>query len=450
MKLKLLFIIILVTFAVSAFAQFTYKNESHVKRCTDYKNQLMVANKCSKDDFRKIDSISFVRDFNGAYDICARARKINIDEKFLEELNILQNVSLIRILVENGVITSISQIPEKSLNLLDITIEEKELAKNKKLPDELNADYYIAKNHPDYFKIQLVLNDTNDYIASYVKIDGNHLVDINGNIAIENIPQENLKYLKKIKNSDNSRLEIIEESIFHASRNMTTYERKIALMNRIATYALVEKYPLNAEIFAIDYIKKYGYDQLTSLMVSYFIEKKAPAKAINILDFIVNNTPDLPKGYMNDLDYLKALALAAGGDVENACSIMNKLTETQEDKSNSFGKELQIYYISGKEEQYKNRIELIKNELIIISKERTPVQKFNEPIMPREEAEVTRVRVVPKEKDENGNTIPSSFPGFDPETYFKKESENFVKDFYAFDITVAYMKEYVRNMWYRF
>jgi len=407
MKLKLLFIAILIAFAVSAFAQFTFKKENHVKLYTDYKNQLMVTNKYSEDDFRKIDNISLIGDFNGAYDICARARKINIDEKFLKELNVLQNVSLIRILVENGVIISINQIPEKSFNIFDI---EKEM-----------------ENQKDY-----------EERFRYVE----------ATLGKENLTQEARQTALDIKN--------------YMAYEKSPFQNEQAFLARIATYALVEKYPLNAEMLAVDYIKKFGYDQLTEIMVSYFIEKKTPIKALNLIDFIKNNPAYISMDRVEEIDTLAAFALAASGDVETACEIRDNLAEMDIDKKDLLVDRLQFYYLSGKEAEYAEEIETIKNELIIISKER--VGKDNQKIDSLEDVLVkdntlrasiisyennvingevtTKFYVYKIAKDENGNVDQSALPTFDPEYYTKKKNGQFVFDYYHHNITVAYLVLY--------
>ena len=137
MKIRFLLTLILISFInVSAFAGFKgIAGEKLTEKLNKDKIRLLQNVKFTEEDLKTVYDISWFGDSNTAYDICSRIRKLSVDEIFLEKVKFYQNITLIRILVENGSITSINQLPSKSMGFFDqnSTVETR--------------DFYSEDNH---------------------------------------------------------------------------------------------------------------------------------------------------------------------------------------------------------------------------------------------------------------------------------------------------------------
>ena len=219
MKIKFLLIIILIFLMnVSVFAGFKgISGEKLTEKLGKDKIRLLQEVKFTEEDLKTVYDISWFGDSNTAYDICSRIRKVSVDEVFLEKVKFYQNITLIRILIENGSITSINQLPSKSMGFFDqnSTVEARDL-------------YSI---------------ETTSY----------------------------------------------EEEV--SAEQIT--KRYIRFMDKICTYSLIEKYPLNAEKLFWDYTSKHRFDRfLTENIILFLIDKNEIKRAYYFVSNIFDKYPN--------------------------------------------------------------------------------------------------------------------------------------------------------------
>ena len=121
MKIRFLLVIILVFLTnISVFAGFKgIAGEKLTEKLNKDKIRLLQEVKFTEEDLKTVYDISWFGDSNTAYDICCRMRKVSTDKVFLEKVKFYQNIALIRILIENGSIISINQLPSKSMGFFD-------------------------------------------------------------------------------------------------------------------------------------------------------------------------------------------------------------------------------------------------------------------------------------------------------------------------------------------
>jgi len=334
MKIKIIFFIVFaILLSISTFAQFQGNNNTD-----DIKSKLISATKYSKEDIKSVNELSFNENSLFAYEICGKIRTAIIDEAFLDNLSIYQNTALVRTLVENETITSINQIPFKSLNIFDYN-------------EELAFSHMVqsVKNSPK--KDNLPSSTKKDSIGT---TDNALEYDENGKLKT--------RIIVDIK-------PVTEKDLYHMR---SPYENSLSFFSRIATYALVEKYPLNAERLVYDYINKYGYDQLTYLFILYFIERKEYKKAADIIETIEHKFYEvLRDNDIIELQKAKVMLHIAEEDIKNGEVIINNLYDTasEDDKIYILEFKLQMYYLFGLDKSYSEDTEKIKNELIIAAKD---------------------------------------------------------------------------------
>ena len=352
MTKKAILLLVFIFVPTLCFAQFKgIDNE----RYSELQNKLLTEKIYSKEVFEQIDAFSFGSNPNGAYDICTRIRKFNVESDFLAELNIHQNVALVRVLVENEVIVSISKISEKSFAVYDY---EEELEFQKEKQESIKRINEIL--------IEPVDNEDDSGMSEIIKRGGAMTFqEEDGTTSIIIVPKESIL-------SPEERYQI---EIKKMNELKSPYQKKIGLVARIATYALIDKYPLNAEKFTYDYLNSFGYDQLSDIMVSYFINKNETQKSIKLIDYIISKFGNnLDKRKLEDLFQKKAFACAIIGDLDTGIDIMNELIEAESDLSNSkrFNMFLKskLYLIAGKEKENQDNIKIIENEINILDKER--------------------------------------------------------------------------------
>ena len=205
---------------------------------------------------------------------------------------------------------------------------------------------------------------------------------------------------------------------------------------RIATYALIEKYPLNTETFTYNYINRFGYDQLTNIIIFYFIEKKDYQSALNLIDFINNYFFLTNHSIKLDFDVISAFVYTLSGNVDEAIKILSKLQEEPTMKETALRQELQMLYIAGIDKTDPERFNKIKNELIIAYKSPEPITYFSY------ESNITNGVIESNYKIDEFE--PEIIPNEDIEKNIKPKElppEMHIFD-YKYHIIVAYMRDY--------
>lgn len=395
MKTRIILIIIVCTMFLSASVLAQLKEPASAEEYrTKIINSLENKENIHKIDIHLLNETIFAGESELVYDVCSQVKKYNIDEKYLKNLDVLKNTSLIKTLVKNGTITSIGQIPEKSFNIYD---PEAETVFNKGQEEILKA--------------------SEEHLAKYP-------------LEAQNIQTYN-------------------EHIYTLRSSKSPFQKYQSFLARMVTYELACTYPRNADKFTIDYINKFGYDQLSDVMVSYFIEIKAPDKAINVIDAVISNLEKVNTHANRDnikkYTKLRIFAVAAGGNLDSALEMINKLIDAEEiDRSELYSDKIQLYYLAGRAEENKDKIESIKNELTIISNERKAAAAISlgdkAVIDPSSLDEGYYVKVRPR-KDKNGDIDPASLPSVDPValSQFRLNKKEYISDYEFYSITVAYL-----------
>lgn len=416
MKKNIVLLMLLIFMPVIVVAQFSkVEDTDKTKLYTEHLLGKILSDKTYYEDtISKINEISFNSRPDIAYDICTQARKVNIDEEFLKKLNIIQSVSLIRVLVSNETITSINQIPLKSLNIYDFEEEIEFQQLMQQNIDRLNQRYNESTYDDKKDEVIIVPNEKNPDQTPDVLI-------------VFKSEGESLNY-----DSYQREMILLQNAI-------TPYEKKRSLLSRIATYALVEKYPLNAEKFTYDYINNFGYDQLSDIMVSYFINKGELNKSASLIDFIINNInskPDKSKSEsekernIKTLSALKALVYTKAGNLDIALKLVNDMYEKTDSNQSmeALSKQrslltlkLQLYSVSGKSDEYAEQIKKIENERITLDNENS--NKIDGIL------------------SENGIQLTPSAPL--DEYNFSNKRERLTSDSYFPYITVAYITKWI-------
>ena len=141
---KIILCVVIFTLTSYVFADSLFKDDSSTyntaKTCKEIENSIN-AKEFNENLLKNIDELSFYGYSNLAYDICDKIKSLNIDEDFLKKVKIHQSVAHVRILVENGVIESIHQIPEETMGIFSIA----DTTKNTKIA-EINSEE-LSRNH---------------------------------------------------------------------------------------------------------------------------------------------------------------------------------------------------------------------------------------------------------------------------------------------------------------
>ena len=355
--------------------------------------ELLNTTKYTKKQLEDLDLISFHGHSNLAYDICDRVKSFTTDEEILKFVKVYQSVALTRMLVENGVIESIHQLPVESMGIFNhqaklITHYKIDLPKDEKQKIE-ESIYNVLTDNPKNQEEQEITKEA---------------------LEKEGITLENYKeYIEEIvSEATRSFRNVLPEE--YANEKYTTYEqadftaKEISrehwtILDIIATIALVEKYPLAAEKIFNDYFNKYGTRGLTSTIINYFVNIKDFDTAIRLcetaLEIFENIEPDNTDSFANRVSMsekfyslekysgLMAACYAKAGNIDKAVEIINKLIDDLEnDKENKKSylsrsipnqkieyliNKILFYKYAGVEDKYKKEIDQIKNEIVIIS-----------------------------------------------------------------------------------
>jgi len=293
MKIRFLLVIILVFLtSISVFAGFKgIAGEKLTEKLNKDKIRLLQEVKFTEEDLKTVYDISWFGDSNTAYDICSRIRKVSTDEVFLEKVKFYQDIALIRILVENGVTTSINQLPSKSMGFFDQN------------PGVEIRDFYSDDNH--------------------------EMVPYEANVRLEEIAR-----------------------------------RYIEFMDKICTYSLIEKYPLNAEKLFWDYTSKHRFDRFFAEDIILFLTDKNEIKRAYYL--VANIFDKYPNEY-GVLEMVVSICIKAE-EIDFALKIINDLidnTPSVDEESNFKLQNLlvlkaDIYEASGADEN-KEEIQKLTN-----------------------------------------------------------------------------------------
>jgi len=366
-KVILCFVIFVVTVCVFADSPFRFEPSDYINK--DF----------AREHLDDIDELNFFGYSNLAYDLCDRIKTLNIDEKYLRLIKIHQSVALVRILVENGVIETIHQIPEESIGVfnhkaiyntcynIDLTEETQEKLK-KSLYEYLTGNSNLHKIQLE--KEGITLDNYEDY-------------------AKKLIPErvETIRTMETLPDDTADSVSFLLPEEYKTKKYTITMEPDISpkdlskkhsiLLAQVATISLAEKYPLTTEKLFNDYIAKYGIDSMVKIMVNYFINNKEYEKAVNLCEIAIKLNPDealYSNLYKPDLTALIATAYAKSGQFEKAINTLDALLESNQisdvQKPAYYVNKILLYKFAAKEEEYKEEIENIKNEIIMLYKEK--------------------------------------------------------------------------------
>ena len=393
-RIILCFVMLLLScslFAASAFRE--PAPEWEIEQLSTEVQELLNTTKYTKKQLEALDLISFHGYSNLAYDICNRVKSFTTDEEILKFVKVYQSVALTRILVENGVIESIHQLPVESMGIFNhqaklITHYSVEMPEGEKQEIEKRIYNILTGNPVSLEKLEI----TKEALEK------------------EGVTLENYKeYTKEIlsESSKQFRNALPEE---YANEKYTEYKQADftaeqisqehwTILDDVATIALIEKYPLAAERIFNDYFNKYGTRGMTATIINYFVNIEDFDTAIRLcetaLGVVENIRPDntdslasrvdvLDKLYsLEKYNRLMAACYAKARNIDKALEIINYLIDDLEnDKENKNSylprsipnqkieyliNKVLFYRYAGVEDKYKKEIDQIKNEIVNIS-----------------------------------------------------------------------------------
>ena len=342
--------------------------------------KLLIAKEFNVSDLRTINELSFMGYFDLAYDICDKIKSLTKDEEYLRLVKIHQSAALVRILVANGVIDSIHQIPEESMGVFN--------------HKTTNVTYYFINIPKDIIEeaqkelYKILTTGTEEEKAQFEKMD----------VTLENykdfVVKEGAKGKMDFRNKlpeeyANEEYTTEQKTDFNAAE-LSDNHRKV--LEQVATIALMEKYPMAVDKIFNDYYMKHGIDTVTYIMIDYFINASEYEKAIALCEIAMKEESlftieEKFKRLDTGIDFrtLIAVAYAKSGDLETALKISNELMayiDTNKDdpnhflgygytnrKINCYMNKFLLYKHSGQEDKYKEDMDKLMNEIIILSQE---------------------------------------------------------------------------------
>lgn len=271
-----------------------------------YKTELMSKTKYEESDFFKVNTLSLYGEANAAFDIYSRMRKLSIDEDFIKKAKAYQNMALIRILVDNGTLTSISQLPIVAMEAYsELPVKEKALAAYK--------------------------GDKRDLYSAERDFDPGDYYDKTEVVTVEIDPKE-------------------------------YYQNYVRLLDAVATYALIGKYPNMTQKYVNDYVVKHG---VNVILLEYLIDNGEYDFAINL-----SGKSDSSKHFKT----LTAIAYAKKGDMKKALEISDEISRSigngvPDERVQAWINIIYLYKYSGTLSENKEKILNIENEIIMIARE---------------------------------------------------------------------------------
>jgi len=279
--------------------------------------KLLSATSYTEDDLIPTKGLILYGEEETAFNIFSRMKKFSVDKELLLNINYCQNIALVKILVKNGTLPSIDQLPIISMNAYsELPIKEPAQViykEDKKYITGINVDIYSGifadVTDTDEVKIEEVEVNPKDYYFGYVKF-----------------------------------------------------------LEAVTTYTLIEKYPSMARKYVLDYTTKYGFNPN---FMQILIDVGDYKSAIDI------GTQFESSPFAKEL---LALAYAKSDNLEKALEIMNESVKKVKDddniqkldyisKANDFIKLAYIYKYASDNGNNQEKIEEIENEILIIENE---------------------------------------------------------------------------------
>jgi len=353
-KIILCFVMLLLSCSLFAESLFRVElNEYEVKDLNNKAQEILKTKEFKKEYFKTIDQLSFYGYSNFAYDICDKINSLTIDEEYLKFIKIHQSVALVRILVENGVIESINQIPEESVG---------------------------------------VFNHKKDFLIKYYKKD---------------LSDTEIQKMKELLEEKDISIEKFEEIIKNAplmTAEKLSFEHS-KLLAQVATIALVDKYPIASEKLFNDYLIKYGLDILAEIIINYLVDINQCEKAILLSDIAIREAEKIDMSEqsrnliaIHHYKILRAFAYAKRGNLDEALGTINAFIENidEQDRKDTanfidpdrmdrrieyYINKTLFYKYAGAEDKYNEEIEKTKKIIDSILKEH-PIHSANNPDNP--------------------------------------------------------------------
>jgi len=397
----------------SPFREFQYEWE--IERLNTTAQELLNTTTYTKEKLEVLDLMSFYGYSNFAYDICDRVKSFTTNEEILKFVKVYQSVALTRILVENGVINSIHQIPVESMGIfnhqtksityyiIDMPKEEKE-----KITKEIEQNIYNLLTG-----VSLEDSEEQEMAKEMLTKEG---------VTLDNYKEYAEKTVSEFSKVFENTLPEEYANEKYTTRKRTDFTAEYIsqnhweILDKITTLALVEKYPLDATRIFNDYLNKYGIDKMgviANLIVYYFVNIKDFDTAIELCEIALNAADNIKSdnngsltnrenlaikfNVSHDYNRLMAYTYAKAGNIDKALDIINYLMDDLEiDKENkksytplSISDEktfhlldkILLYSYAEVENDYKKEIDQIKNEIIIISTEEEASIKYNMEIL---------------------------------------------------------------------